>query len=76
MQIGGRRRAAFAITFRVVALRDLVQANPFVVATVEVVACRDAGLLRGFYKGMRDRSRALLVGDVQRSGSVHEYMRC
>ena len=68
MEIGRRRRAAFAPARGVVELRDLIEPDAFIVSSVEIVTDGKLPLRRRLDKGPRDRSGIVLLGHLERAG--------
>ena len=70
VQIGGRRRTAFAVARRPVELGDRVVAETLVVAGVEILAAAVLQARRRLDEGLGDRARAFLAADMQRAAGA------
>jgi hypothetical protein len=67
MQIGGGRGTALPPPLRIVELRDLIKADAFGVAVVEIVAEAILPPRRRLDEGASDGARAQLIGHLERT---------
>jgi hypothetical protein len=75
MQVCGCSGATLASAGSIVELRDLIQANAFVVSIIEIGTKRNAALLGCLNERKRDRPGATLLGHMQRSIPAMELAR-